>query len=267
MLLGVGLLIVVVGAVSAIGVFHALRLEKKLNNLSAQLQVAQNDAEDGQIAAARQQIATVETSLAAVNSSLYTSPDFSVLDMVPVARQNLSTVRDAVRVALQLVGGGEQIFNAAAPFEGANGHLDVALNGGQIPIASLQTIQGVLSSVLTELPASPPPSSSRLVIGRVRAAQQRVYTEAVKRRNQLTSVSESLNLINEIAGGNGDRRYLIAVGNSAEMRGAGGMILSYGVLDSTKGKITLSHFGPIDELKLTKPAPNDFPKDFLATYG
>ena len=53
----------------------------------------------------------------------------------------------------------------------------------------------------------------------------------------------------DLVGGHGDRTpYLVAVANTAEMRGAGGMILSYGVLGSD-GKVELSHFGRIDELR------------------
>jgi len=264
---GLGLLAVLLAAVSVVGVLHAVRLEKRLNGLSAELQVAQNDAEDGQLGAARQELSSVEASLSKVNSTLYTSPDFSILNLIPVAKQNLAAVRSGVRVALQLVGGGQAIFNAAAPFEGPNGHLEVALNGGEVPVDAVSSIQSVLAGVLTDLPASANVHHSRLVISQVRKAQERVYVEAAKRRAQLTSVQEALSLLQELSGGNGDRRYLIAVGNDAEMRGAGGMILSYGILESSKGKMTLAHIGPIDELKLSQPAPNTFPKDFLATYG
>jgi hypothetical protein len=63
---------------------------------------------------------------------------------------------------------------------------------------------------------------------------------------------------------------LLAVANTAEMRGAGGMILSFGVLTSTNGTISLGHFGRIDELELDSavdPGSLGLPADFLTRWN
>ncbi|MGV3760816.1 MAG: DUF4012 domain-containing protein, partial [Actinomycetota bacterium] len=56
----------------------------------------------------------------------------------------------------------------------------------------------------------------------------------------------------------------------AEMRGSGGMILSYGVLEGADGDFELPAFGRIDELALTGAVPTevlpDLPGDYLARW-
>lgn len=70
-----------------------------------------------------------------------------------------------------------------------------------------------------------------------------------------------------MSGGDGARRYLIAVANTAEMRGTGGMILNYGVLEGRNGVIDLTSFGRIDELALSGPVDDEVvPDDYVARW-
>jgi hypothetical protein len=261
--------VVVVGIVAAagvVGLVHGLRLERRLEALPAGLRAAQADAETGHLAAAIQQLDAAESILAAVNSSLYNSLDFKLLDVVPVARQNVAALRRTVTLGLQMVGGGQQILDAAAPLESSTGHLDVSLKGGQLPVSTVTAVDDAIDAVYPSLPASVSVDHSIFVDGRIRAAETSIERQAVARRTELASVSGALQLIGELAGANGPRRFLVAVANEAEMRGTGGMILSYGVLTSAHGRISLGAFGPIDDLTLSKPAKATFPADFLATY-
>jgi cell division protein FtsB len=264
---GIGGLIIILAIVGVIGALHAIRLEHRLQTLSASLLVAQNDAENGKLAQAQGELAAAQVNLTSVNSSLYDSPDFTVLNLVPIARQNLQAVRSAVGLGLQLVGGGQQILNAGAPLESPGGHLDVSIKDGQVPLSAVQDIQSAVSSVVSGLPTASAPPHGTFVLKQVRNAEDRVWAELDRRRAELTSVNQGLTMLNAIAGGNGDSRYLIAVANTAEMRGAGGMILSYGVLTSSHGKVTLGNFGPIDDLTLQHPVSVGFPADFTKTFG
>ena len=257
-------LVVVVGVVS---VWHALRIERRLDGLVPALTAAQTEAETGHLGAARAELASAESTLESANASLYDSPDFKALDLIPVARQSLEAVRAGVRLGLQMVVGGEQVFNAASPLESASGQLNIPLSAGHVPVSTLERISTTINAVVSTLPASPSPPAGATILGPLRSHLAKIYAEAAARRAQLVSVGASIDLLDEIAGANGDRRYLIAVANTAEMRGSGGMILSYGVLTSHAGQITLSHFGPIDQLALTRPVKVSFPHDFLAAYG
>ena len=97
------------------------------------------------------------------------------------------------------------------------------------------------------------PKDDPLLLGPVRDARAEVYGEALGRRTQVSVLSRGLGLLGEMAGATGPRRYLIAVANTAEMRGGGGMVLSYGVLESRDGDFELPAFGRIDDLLLRAP--------------
>lgn len=257
-----------VALVAVIAILHTLQLEKRVRTLPAVLQSAATAAENGQLRTAQLDLLQAQDTLTSVNSTLYNSPDFAIVGQLPLARQNIAAVRDAVRLGLQMIGGGEQILQAALPLESHDGHLEVPLNQGQVPLSTSESVATALSDVATNLPNSATPPGGAFVLSPVRSLQEKVYTQAVKRRNELGSVGASMRLLDDIAGANGDRRYLIAVANSAEMRGSGGTILSYGVLTSHAGKVTLAHFGPIDELKLSQPETKvAFPSDFTSRYS
>jgi hypothetical protein len=260
----IGLLV----AVGVIAVIHAIRLERRVSILPSILQSATSAAENGQLAAAQADLARAGSDLTAVNSELYNSPDFSIIGELPVARQNLDAIRNAAGLGLQMISDGEEILQAATPLERRDGRLDVSLDGGRIPLAASEQVAAAITQVMTYLPASPDPPGGAFLIGKVRSLQRRIYQEAAAKRSQLESVSAALRLLDDIAGATGDRRYLIAVANSAEMRGSGGMILSYGVLTSHDGQLTLQHFGPIAELALSSPETTaQFPADFMKAFG
>lgn len=259
--------VAILAVVSVIGFLHAIRLQHKLNALPAVLQSVVANAEQGHLGAAQGQLAQAQSTLTSVNSSLYNSLDFQILNLLPGARQNVMAVKSAVHLGLEMVAGGEQILESATPLS-RGGQLAVPLVQGQIPVSTVQAVQAAVGDSAGTLADVPPPPGGTFLLGRVRTAVQRLFAEAYRREAELRSVSAGLRVVEDIAGANGDRRYLLAIANSAEMRGSGGMILSYGVMISHAGKVTLVHVGPIDEIKLSSPETSAaFPADFTKTYG
>ncbi|MDQ6796970.1 MAG: hypothetical protein M3011_02900, partial [Actinomycetota bacterium] len=187
-LLGGAVLVVAVAVISVIGVFHALRLEHRLQAVTTTAQLAQTEVEQRQLGPARAQLDALERQLSSINSSLYSSPDFRMLDILPVARQNLEAVRSSVHLALNVIGGGQQIFNAAGPLQSSTGRLDLSLSGGQVPSGPLQAVQGAVASVIKTLPASPVPPKQSFLLGRVRARETTLWAEAARRRAQLVTL-------------------------------------------------------------------------------
>lgn len=257
----------VVAIVGLIGILHAIRLEHRLNALPATLQSAVANAQEGRIGDAQAQLAQAQSTLASANSSLYNSFDFQVLSLLPVARNNLSAIKSAIHLGLEMVGGGEQILEAASPLN-HGGQLAVPLAQGQIPLPTVKAVEVATGEVAETLAGAPPPPDDTFLVGRVRAAVNRVFAEAHRRELELRSVSAGLRVVEDLAGASGDRRYLLAIANIAEMRGSGGMILSYGVIASHGGKVVLVHVGPIDEIKLSGPETTaSLPSDFTKVYG
>ncbi|MGH9075940.1 MAG: DUF4012 domain-containing protein [Acidimicrobiales bacterium] len=266
-LLAVGMLLVAVAVMAGVGVVHALSLQRRVAGLPATIKAVEAEVAGGQLAQAQTTLASAADTLASVNSALFTSPDFRVLDVLPVARQNLAAVRSGVHLGLELLGDGQSLLSAAARIESPTGHLEVSFRDGQAPVSAVHSVQKALAAVTPDLRVPPRRAESGLLLGPVRNGLDKLYAAVARTGKDLTAVQDGLGVLDEFTGGAGDRRYLIAVANTAEMRGAGGMILSYGVLDATGGKVSLGGFGPIDDLKLNHPAPATFPSDFEATFG
>lgn len=260
-------IVLALAALAVVGALHGQRLERKLTTLPTSIRTAQTAVEDGRLSDAQAILAQAQNTLGSVQSSLSTSPDFRALDLLPVAHQNIAVVRDAVGLGLRTVNGAQQILAAATPLRRADGHLELSLTGGQVPLPTVQAARSAVTSVASVLPTTAMAPHRSFVLDVVRRGADRVYAEAANRRRELVAVGNGLSLVNLLAGGDGDRHFLVAVANTAEMRGAGGMILSYGTISGSRGRITMGHFGPIDEIPLSAPAATSFPADFTADYG
>ncbi|MGH9122284.1 MAG: DUF4012 domain-containing protein, partial [Acidimicrobiales bacterium] len=250
-----------------IGTLHALSLKNRISGVTSTVQSALTLAKAGEVPAASAKLDAVAGTLKSANSTLHDSPDFYLLNLLPFGHQNVVAMRSSVTLALKLVNGGQRILKTAAPLIGPGGHLAIPFTNGYIPLGDLRSIQTSVAALLTQLPRSYQPPGGSLVVGPLRNAQTQLLAETKKVHTELAQVNEALGVIGDLAGENGDRRFLIAVANEAEMRGAGGMILSYGVLQVVNGQVKLAGFGEIDNLALKSPAPVSFPADFLKTWG
>ena len=205
--------------------------------------------EEGRIANARKALDQAYVLVSKANGDLYGTAELELSATLPLAGANLRALREGVALATRLVDGGRRILQAAAPLEGADGTLEVSLKDGTLSIDAVAATQRELRALVGQLPGGDPDLEAG-VIGPLADATESLYSEANRRRDQLGVLDRGLSLLAELAGGNGDRTYLLAVANNAEMRGSGGMILNYGVLSGSGGTIDLSDFGRVDELVL-----------------
>ena len=190
---------------------------------------------------------------------------------IPVLGGNLVELREAVALATQLSSGGLNILTAAQPLEGASGRLDIPLASGAIPLPAVQATQLAAEQLIGSLPELDDlQEGTPFLFGPVQTLHDRVYEEAERRLVQLHNLVDGLALVSEMSGGAGDRFYLIAVANTAEMRGSGGMVLSYGALVGQDGDFELLDFERIDDLQLKKPVERtflpDLPEDYLRRW-
>jgi hypothetical protein len=200
--------------------FAALRLAgvaSDLREARALLEQASAELEDGRIADARASLERAHGLLLTANGDLYGSPDVSVASIVPVVSTNLAALRHDVGVAVGAAGIGARLLAAAQPLEGADGDLEVPLRAGAVPLDSVDAVRDELRSLLAAIPTGAPPDSP-LLLPQVRDLGRELYDSLRGRRDRVAALEDGLELVEEMTGGNGDRRYLIAVGNSAEMR-------------------------------------------------
>ncbi len=267
--MGVAAVVVLVAA-SAIAGLAALRVRGAVGDLDDAVELidqASAAIEEGQLARARSALDDAYALVSRANGSLYGPAELELSAGMPVAGDNLRAVRDGVALATRLVDGGRRILRAAAPLEGDGGRLEVSLQDGTLPLTAVAATQQELRALVGQLPGEAP-ELARTVVGPLVDAMASLHEEAARRRAQLGVLDRGLSLLTELAGGNGDRRYLIAIANTAEMRGSGGMVLNYGVLEGEQGTIDLTDFGRIDELALDGPVEvPGLPDDYLDRWA
>src|SRR5690606_5033117 len=86
----------------------------------------------------------------------------------------------------------------------------------------------------------------------------------------LFRLRQGLTILDQLVGVDRPRRTLLAVANTAEMRGSGGMMLNYGVLEAESGEVSISEFGRVAELPVSAPPDPEslgIPEDFRQRWS
>jgi hypothetical protein len=259
----IGAGVVLVGAAAAF----------RLANAGRDLQAAQDLLEDagqlveqGRLAEGRAKLVEANARLADARSSLHNHPELDVLTRVPIVGSNLAEVRDTVSLAAKISSGGLRILVAAEPLEGPDGRLEVPLRAGSIPLGAVRAALTETALLAAALPEPDEVKKRDFLVGPVKEAHDELYEQAERRRVQLQVLTDALTLVQDMAGGSGDRFYMIAVANTAEMRGSGGMILNFGGLLGRAGKFELTDFARIDYLPLRNAVEKEFIPDLPADY-
>lgn len=262
----------VLGVLVVLGLLAAVRLStvaRDLNRAADLMEAGSADVEAGQLGQARAELGEAQRLLTRANSGLYQHVALDVVGVFPGASQNLRSLRRTVGLALRMTSGANRILAVTANLEGEDGQLEVPLRAGTVPLADVVAAQEAVADLAAELPGRGYQPSTSMLLPDVARAQEIVFDTADARAPQLDAVSRGLDLLAAIAGLDGPQRFLIAVANTAEMRGGGGMILSYGILDANGGTFTLGEFGGIDELALDGAVDPDFlsvPLDYRARW-
>ena len=243
-----------------------LRVADHLSAARRSLLTAQAEVQGGRVAAASSQLDDARRHVVVATDMLH-GPELALAGVIPGLHQNLHAVERSVELVLKMTSAAGQMLRTAQPLVGPDGRLEVPIRGGQVPLATAKALANETEQLAFDLPGPAERPAHTLVLGRIAKLQDEVYRTAAARRQQFSTVGRALDLLVELAGSSGPRRYLIAAANTAEMRGTGGMILSYGVLSSNAGKFTLDRFGPIDDLKLATAVKAPGPADYLTRFA
>ncbi|MDQ1711630.1 MAG: hypothetical protein QOE45_1080 [Frankiaceae bacterium] len=102
-------------------------------------------------------------------------------------------------------------------------------------------------------------------VGRGRAA---LLDQLETLRTSVSTATLAARLAPDMLGGSGVRRYFLAILNNAEMRGSGGFLGAWGILEADHGRLRLTRLGVAEELRNTTPVPaTRMPPDFVTRYG
>lgn len=132
--------------------------------------------------------------------------------------------------------------------------------------AALPPLERVRDSVLaTEARVRALPAS--FVLPAARDARRDLLRELASLRSTSESAVAAARVAPGMLGRDGPRRYFLAILNNAEMRGSGGLLGAYGILEADRGKLRMLRLGTNAELRNTTPTPAvELDADFVARY-
>jgi hypothetical protein len=109
--------------------------------------------------------------------------------------------------------------------------------------------------------------STGLVLGPVRTARSDLLAQLESLRGSASAAALAARIGPPMLGRDGTRRYFVAILNNAEMRGSGGLLGAYGILEARDGRLKLRELGTNADLRNTTPEPAvALDADFVARY-
>lgn len=143
-------------------------------------------------------------------------------------------------------------------------------NGDTINIAALRAMHVELAAVTPQLAAvlrrtSALPGGSLLTP--VAIARQRLLAETTSLARTATQFRDATAIAPAMLGADGPRRYFVALQTNAELRGSGGLLGAYAIVEADAGRLRLKALGANKELRDTYPQPTQgLTPDFAAQY-
>lgn len=185
--------------------------------------------------------------------------------IVPVVSQHIRAATEAASSGRKLAAAGSQVARATD----LGG---VRITDGRIPLEPIRALARPLASAEREVSAAV--ADLRKVRSPWLVGPLAVRLDANLRRLGATEASlqtstKLVNLLPDLLGARGERRWFLAVQTPSEARATGGFIGNFGEITATDGKLALPRFGRLSELNNGgDPAQRVLigPADYLARY-
>lgn len=229
--------LVVLGAGALVLLGEARRTEADLSIARDAAAAAVDAAEDGDLAAATAHLHEARDALAPVVDR-QDGPLWSIAGRLPVISASFRTVdaiADTARAGVEVATG---IAEAAANLQTSR------TASHRVPLAPLSQLGEVARSEAAArligardrlaLPVSGPMPAS------VRRAREEVLETSGALVSMLDPIRDMASVVPALLGAEGPRRYLVAMQNSAELRGTGGLIGFHAVLTANDGELSLT---------------------------
>src|SRR5205823_2182161 len=133
------------------------------NRARASVLAAEASVRQGAIAQARQQLSSAITDISAANLTLHNDRALTLVGYLPVANQNVTSLRRSVGLLLAMADGGRQLLDTVAPLEDPSGKVNVPLRNGAVPLEVVVKLRSQLNDFAFSLPGpSEEPSGTLL---------------------------------------------------------------------------------------------------------
>ena len=184
---------------------------------------------------------------------------------VPFAGRSFAVVRESTIVAEQLVDDVlPPLLDGATALE--QGDL---LSGGAVDLALLAELgEAVRAAEPPALAASRRAEAmpSGLLPAPVADARESLVTQVDELVDGLAAGRAALEIAPGMLGADGPRSYFLAVHNNAEVRGTGGLVGAYAVLEVDEGRLSLARVGTNVDFKTAKAPVVDLGPEFSERY-
>jgi uncharacterized protein DUF4012 len=180
--------------------------------------------------------------------------------------RGLPVIGRQLRAGITLADGASQVVGAAIDAVSTT----VPLLHDAAPSRLIETLDGLeaeLSRVSERLDrvSLPPPSE---LVAPLRDADVELSTRVAEARSRVRQATDIVPTIRSTLGATTPRHYFLAVNNNAEMRGMGGMTLSYGILTFDHGRFSVDNVRSSFDLRFAPVAPPiALPSGYAKAFG
>ncbi len=257
-LLGLGLVVV-----AALGYNDLRRVRSDVSTARATLQQSINDPSllrtpDGR-ARVRTQVDAAIASLGSARTRARHSLPLAVVGVVPGLRTQRAGLLALVDDAGTAASGAHDLLAQVDSLVARS-----PLRDGEIPVDGVRELNRDLVQVADRI--RPLVRSTSGLWGPVGDARREFDEVAASTVRRLDQGAEAVKAATTFLGADGDRRYLIAVENNAEMRDQGA-VLQYVVVRFASRRLVFERSGSVEELRLTTPAPTPLPPGTDQVFG
>jgi len=260
---GLGTLGVVLALAAGVG-YHDLRqVRSDVTSAQATLQGSINDptllrTPDGR-ARIRAQIDAAITSLGSARRRARHSLPLSAIQVVPGLRTQRLGLLALVDDATAASAGGRDLLAQIDSLVGRS-----QLRNGEVPVDGVRELNRDLVVAVDRFRPLVRPTAG--LWGPVGDARRRFDEVATSSLGRLDQGAEALRAATTFLGADGDRRYLIAVQNNAEMRDQGA-VLQYVVVRFAGRRLVFERNGPVGDIALATPASTPLPPGTEQVFG
>jgi hypothetical protein len=240
-------LAVVVGAAVVVFAVQAYRASTSLDRAASQAEKLQTQVVDGDSGAARATLRDLRRSTARAHDAT-DGPLWAVAAKVPWMGRNVSAVR-VVAATLDDVAA-----QALPPIVDVSDQLNASAfspQDGKINLATIQAIGPAVAAADQSLTAA----RSRLsaidpseLVGRLRTPVETLREKIATAQKSAASADVAADLMPQMLGAGGERRYLLLIQNNAEIRATGGIAGAFAVISADRGRVAVERTGSIRDL-------------------
>lgn len=242
-----------------------------LNGLRSDAQTAANEVRRGLNASDDGDRVTALASFESASRALQSTaeqldrPLVRLFGAVPVLAQNLDAAETVATLGTTLTGHARSALIASDPTEVRGPDGDIRIDAIETITAELTAVDGSITSALEELAAVESPWLLGPLDERIDELSERLADSQPKldRARRLTGI------LPDLLGGNGVRRYFLAVMTPSELRGTIGIIGNYGEVVALDGRLTLPVRGRDSDLNRGtdwRERTLIAPEDYIARY-